>query len=191
MRTSHEAVYSGLSYAAWGYFFLNFDFKLGTVTILPNFVGFLLFLSAISLLSRERRELTLLRPLCALLAVWNIIGWPLSWYGVELSGRFLFLDLLVAAAELYFHFQFLTDMAALAEQYQPRNVELDRQIRCRRAVYVVLITAVTLYMPHVKELPSFLGVVMILVLTILAIVSFMIMWALFRLRRYYREGGYN
>ena len=191
MAAQNDASYNGLSYAAWGYFFLNFDFKLGTVTILPNFVGFLLFLSAISLLSKERRELTLLRPLCALLAVWNIIGWPLSWYGVELSGRFLFLDLLVAAAELYFHFQFLTDMAALAEQYQPRNVELDRQIRCRRAVYVVLITAVTLYMPHVKELPSFLGVVMILVLIILAIVSFMIMWALFRLRRYYREGGYN
>ncbi|MDE6998163.1 MAG: hypothetical protein K2P04_09875, partial [Oscillospiraceae bacterium] len=69
--TDRENLYKGLSHAAWGYFFLNFDFYLGTVSIFPRFAGYLLFLSTIGKLAGERRDLLLLRPLCVLLAVWN------------------------------------------------------------------------------------------------------------------------
>ena len=126
--TDQHTLYSGLSNAAWGYFFLNFDFNLGTVSILPRFVGFLLFLSAIKKLSGERRDLALLRPLCLLLAAWNAIDWLLSWTGGNLDGHILFLDLLVAVAGLYFHFQFLTDIAVFAEQYQPEGGDLDSPV---------------------------------------------------------------
>ena len=48
--TTYNRLYDGISNVAWGYFFLYFDINLGTVSVLPNFVGFLLFLKAIDLL---------------------------------------------------------------------------------------------------------------------------------------------
>ena len=68
MSQDNRDIYSGLSNAAWGYFFLHFDFNLNNVSIFPRFVGWLLLLSACKKLSGERRDLALLRPLAVLLA---------------------------------------------------------------------------------------------------------------------------
>ena len=101
--TSHpEALYRGVSHAAWGYLFLYLDVNLGTVSILPAFVGYLLFWSAISALEGEVRDLSLLRPLCALLGAWAGAGWLYSWTGGSLDGCFYPLDVILQAASLYF-----------------------------------------------------------------------------------------
>lgn len=189
--TEQSTLYSGLSNATWGYFFLNFDINLGTVNIFPRFVGFVLFLSAIRKLSGARRELVLLRPLCVLLAVWAAIDWLLSWTGGGVDGHILFLDLLVAVAGLYFHFQFLTDMAALAEQYQPEGGDLDSRIRRRRTVYIVLITVISLascldLQRPVTQSDLLLGAVAVMAFAAL-ITALFIMAALFELRRCFRE----
>lgn len=144
MNPDREGLRRGLSNAAWGYLFLNFDLNFGTVSVIPRFVGWLLFVAAIRDLSRERRDLVLLRPLGLLLAAWNGVDWLLSWAGGNVGGHILFLDLLAAAVELYFHFQFLTDLAALAARYQPEDGDLDRRLRRRRTVYILLITAVAI-----------------------------------------------
>ena len=101
--TSHpEALYRGVSHAAWGYLFLYLDVNLGTVSILPAFAGYLLFWSAIGALEGEVRDLSLLRPLCALLGAWAGAGWLYSWTGGSLDGRFYPLDVILQAASLYF-----------------------------------------------------------------------------------------
>ena len=48
--TDCQKLFSGISKAAWGYFFLYFNININNVSILPGFVGYLLFLSAIRLL---------------------------------------------------------------------------------------------------------------------------------------------
>lgn len=185
--TDRSVLYSGLSNAACGYFFLNFDFNLGTVSVLPRFAGFLLFLSAIKKLSGERRELALLRPLCILLAVWAAVDWLLSWGGGGVDGHILFLDLLVAVAGLYFHFQFLTDMAAFAEQYQPEGGNLDSRIRRRRTAYIVLITVTSLTssLNLQRIVPGADIIFGVLTVTAIAalITALCVMAALFELRR--------
>ena len=188
MSPERETLYTGLSHAAWGYFFLNFDVNFGTVSVIPRFVGFLLLLSAIGKLSGERRDLTLLRPLAALLSVWYALDWLLSWGGGAVGGHILFLDLIVGAAALYFHFQFLTDMAALAERYQAEGTGLDTRLRRRRTVYVVITTAASL----LGDLPAWLlgdwarwAVVGLALVGLAAAV--LIMWSLFQLRRCFRE----
>ena len=190
--TDNSTLYSGLSNAAWGYFFLNFDFNLNTISIFPRFAGFLLFLSAIRKLSGARRGLALLRPLCILLAVWSAGNWVLSWTGNELDGHILFLDLLVAVAGLYFHFQFLTDMAAFAEQYQPEGGDLDSRIRRRRTVYIVLTTVISLassLSAHLAVIGSGLTPAVLGVLAVAAVITALcIMAALFELRRCVQAG---
>lgn len=177
-------LYTGLSQAAWGYFFVSIDFNLNGVSVLPRFVGWLLLLSASGKLSAVRRELSLLRPLCALLAAWCFGDWLLSWGGGDIDGRFPFLDLVVTVAALYFHFQFLTDMAALAEGYQLDDGNLPAHIRCHRTAYTLLITLISLLESAFRIFPwRWWSGVIVFAAVVTCIVALLIMADLFHLRR--------
>ena len=132
----------GLAYAAWGYFFINFNFSIGTINILPRFVGFLFLLCAINSLLHECKDLLLLRSFCIFFAAMNAIDWLMSFDGRTLDGRVVFFDLLVTVAILYFHFQFLTDIAVLAQTCQKDGEKLSVRLRCCRTIYTLLSTAV-------------------------------------------------
>lgn len=190
MEAEQERLYTGLSHAAWGYFFLHFDFNLGPVSLLPRFVGWLLLLSAIASLREERRELGLLRPLGILEALWSGGDWFLSWMGGSTGGHLLFLDLLLEVVTLYFHFQFLTDMAALAERYQPEEGTLAHRLLHRRTVYLLTLTAISLA-GEMSKLFSWAGWEWLLPGLVLVgcIVAVMIMANLFELRRCFRDGS--
>lgn len=142
--TDRKTLYNGLSYAAWGYLFLYVDLNLNGVSILPRFVGWLLFLAAVEKLKEARRNLALLRPLGAVMVDWTALDWAASWAGADIDGRFLPLDLLTGVAGLYFQFQFLTDMAALAETCVPEEPALRRQILRCRTMQTVLLTVFAL-----------------------------------------------
>lgn len=186
--TDREKLYSGLSNAAWGYFFLTFDFNLNNVSVLPRFVGFYLLFSAIGKLSGERRDLNLLRPLCILLTGWSGLDWLLSWLGGDVEGHILFLDLLVTVVTLYFHFQFLTDMAALSECCQPEDDNLASRIRGHRTAFTLLITVFGLMADLTPVLPWEWWVGMIgFGALITCIVALMIMLDLFHLRKLIRS----
>lgn len=183
--TDSNRLYTGLSQAAWGYFFVTFDFNLNSVSVLPRFVGFYLLFSAIGKLSAERRDLNLLRPLCILLAGWSGMDWLLSWRGGDIEGHILFLDLVVTAVTLYFHFQFLTDMAALAEAYQPDDGNLAARIRSHRTAYTLLVTAIGLLQSLAQAFPwEWWPGIAVFTAVIACIVALMIMADLFRLRRF-------
>lgn len=187
--TDRNRLYDGLTSAAWGYVLLYFDINLGTVSILPRFAGYLLLLQAVRNLAPERRDLSLLRPLGILLAVWSAGDWLLSWGGGDIDGHVLFADLLITAAQLYFHFQFLTDMAALAERYQRPEEKLDRCLLRRRTEYVLLITAIALIQTvnggfaHSDFISG--GAVVLAVFT--AALSFVLMLDLFTLRSCFKN----
>ena len=98
------------------------------------------------------------------------------------------MDLLVSAAAIYFHFQFLSDMAALAERYEPPEGTLAARLRRRRTVYVLVITLVNTlhYLPvsGESELRNYaaLGVMLVAVLAAL-----FVMTGLFALRKLFRD----
>ena len=192
--TDRSSLYTGLSCAAWGYLFLCLDFKLGNVSVLPRFVGWLLFLRAIDELKEERRALALLRPLGILLALWTGADWLASWAGRDVDGHFLPLDLVVSVAQLYFLFQFLTDLAALARARcrEPEAADLSGKILLCRTTQTVLVTAIALspYLPRPGWLPARLmdGTVLILAL-VYALLGIALMLYLFRLRRAFQDAA--
>lgn len=190
--TDRQTLYTGISRAAWGYLFLCVDFNLNQVSILPRFAGWLLFLSAIEKLKEERRDLALLRPLGVLLALWTGADWLASWVGGDVDGHFLPLDLIVAVAQLYFLFQFLTDLAALAESLCPAPegpLLRGRILRCR-TVQTLLVTALdlVLYLPVSPQLPEAVsrGVPLVLAL-VYCLLGVCLMFTLFRLRKGLRD----
>lgn len=185
-----SSLYKGLSCAAWGYLFLNLDFDLGNASILPRFVGWLLFLSAIDKLKEERRDLALLRSLGILLALWTGADWLASWAGRDVDGHLPPLDLVVAVAQLYFLFQFLTDMAALAEARHPEGGALGRKILLCRTVQTVLVTAFALapYLP--ARLPEGVSGGVLAVLAIAyCLLGVALMLFMFQLRRAFRDAA--
>lgn len=137
-----EKLYTALSRVAWAYVFLYINFNLGNLNVLPPWVGYALILSALPLLKEERRDLPLLNPLGWLMLGWSFLGWLFTWGGSSLDGRILFLDLLLTAAHLYFHFQLFTDLAAIAARYQGEEDAIDKSLlTCR--TWVALTTTVT------------------------------------------------
>lgn len=138
---TNRNLYIGVSRAAWGYFFLYFNLNINTVSVLPSFVGFLLFLSALKLLQEEERELALLRPLGILLALWHGVDWVFSWFGNDPEGL-LFLDLIISLANLYFHFQLLTNLSSIAAKYQGEGTSHDARLLKCRTIQTIMLTGV-------------------------------------------------
>ena len=185
--TQSQKLYTGVSRAAWGYIFLYFDIKLGNVSILPSFVGIFLFLSAVDLLQEFRRDLSLLRPLGTLLALWHIGTWIASWFGITLGQYLPVLSIIVTLASMYFHFQLLTDLAALAKTYQTQEELLDRRILKWRTLHTLLLTVSSLISYPLEYVPSLQTYLPAALAVLSLFTSFCIMSVLFDLRRLFRE----
>ena len=110
----------GVQYAAWAYFFLYLDINLNRFSLLPNAVGWYLLSRAVTALEEEHPDLRLLGPLTFPLGLWALKqyafllpAWDLSQFSWLLS----WLALAVELTTLYFHFQFLTDLADIAARH--------------------------------------------------------------------------
>ena len=171
--------YRGLTKIAWGYVFLHFNLNLGTLNVLPNWAGYLLFFSAIQLLGEDLRDLPLLKPFCILLGTAQAIDWlAVLVTGETVLERFFLLNILVTCINLYFHFQLLTDLILLAEGQGVSGMHL----RMCRNVNVVLGTLMALTLPWSDwGVPGLAAVVLMLVLRI--IITVILIWQLFQLRK--------
>lgn len=181
--TDYQKLYNGISKAAWGYFFIYFNINVGAVNLLPSFVGYLFFLSAISCLKDEERELSLLNTLGVILALWHSAEWVVSLFGINLEGSWQFIDIIISLVNLYFQFQLLTNLASIATKYQPEGYELDEKLLRYRTLQTVMLTAIEIIInlqPWLSEVWTYISVIMIIVYLIAGIC---LMKALFNLRR--------
>ncbi|MBQ8893271.1 MAG: hypothetical protein IJ043_02550 [Clostridia bacterium] len=106
---------NAIKYIAGGYLFLHLNINLGTLNLLPGWAGYLLIYRALEPLGEEQPSARLLKPLAILLGVWEGLQWLLTLLNVQ--AEFWILELIAGAIGLYFHFQLLTDLAAVAEQH--------------------------------------------------------------------------
>lgn len=181
--TEYQKVYSGISKAAWGYFFLYFNINFNNVSILPSFVGYLLFLSAINLLKEEERELSLLHTLGTIMALWTGVEWLASFVGLNLEGMWQFIDIIISLVNLYFHFQFLTNLASIAAKYQSEGYELDAKLLRYRTLQTVMLTAIEIIIRFQPWLSEAWTVISIGMLIVYLIAGICLMKALFDLRK--------
>ena len=188
--TDYIKLYKGIGRAAWGYFFVYFDLKFNAVSFTPSFIGFLLLLSAIDLLSEEERELNLLHTLGAILTVWNLVSWLASFAAIDLDGLLHVVDIVIGVSNIYFHFQFVTNLASIAAKYQSEGQELDAKLLAYRSVQTVMHT-VAIVLINLTQRTDFLGeytetigVCATIVIAIMyLLITVLLMKALFELRK--------
>lgn len=183
-----QKLYDGIGKAAWGYLFIYFNINLGTVNILPAFVGYLLFLSAIKLLSDEERELKLLETIGALLMLWHLAAWVVaSFAAIDLDGIVPIADIIASVINIYFHFQLLTNLASIAAKYQPEGEGLDRSILNCRTFQTIMLTAAIILL-RLTSPDNFVGAYTSIGIAILYLIAAAVMMnTLFDLRRCFAE----
>ena len=165
----YEKIYNGISKAIWGYFFLYFDINLGTISILPSFIGFILFLKAINLLEEEERELSLLKTLGLILVTWNVVEWLAKCVGYSFGNKWQFVTLIAGLLNMYFHFQFLTNIASIATKHQEENCTYDKTLLFCRTIQTLMLT-VFLVVTNLNFIPEDILVYPTLILAIIYII---------------------
>lgn len=127
---------------AYGYLLLHLNFNLGTLNVLPNWLGYIQILRALPALGEYEPSALLLRPLGILLALWEGVLWTVDLAGSSLTG-YLF-TVIATVIALYFHFQLLTNLADIAGSC---SCPERKRILTLRTVRTVLITLFALPIP--------------------------------------------
>lgn len=118
-----------------------------------------------------------------IITVWHIASWLASWGSIDLDGTLQVVDIIIGVVNIYFHFQFLTNLASIAAKYQSEDHEFDAKLLRYRTMQTVMLTAVIVLGYLAKwqvELVTFVSVGMIIAYLIVAI---LLMKTLFDLRR--------
>lgn len=144
-RDEREKLIHAVGLIAWGFLLLHLNFSIGTLNLLPNWLGYLLMLSALPLLAGQTPSVLLLRPLGIVLAVWEGIQWVLVLLCVQPS--FYLLEVAAAVLALYFHFQLFTNLAEVADTWECPQVQSLLRLRTVRTIFM---TALLLPFPWEK-----------------------------------------
>ena len=179
--TDRVSLHKGLTRALWGYVFLTCNVKIGPGNIMPEFIGWFCLLCALSYLREARRDLALLRPFAQVMTLWSMADGLSSLLGRSLGLLLPPLMWLSSAAALYFHFQFLTDCAALAAARG--REDLRRSLLRQRTVRTVVQTGLVLSTPF-AEAAEGIGTALLMAAALIYIVaSLCVIAALASLRR--------
>lgn len=140
-----------------GYLFLHFNLNLGTLNILPNWVGYLFINEILPDLALTRPSALLLRPLGRGLAAWEGVCWLLALFSITptgLLGTSLWQLAQAAAgvAGLYFHFQLLTDLAETARMKEYPSVK--KLLRLRTVKILLATFTMVIVFPPASQLLS-------------------------------------
>lgn len=134
-----EELIAAVRRVAWGCVLLHLNFTLGTLNILPNWLGYALILSALPTLGQGEPSALLLRPLGQALAIWEGILWLTALFG--LTPNIPIVTAIATVVVLYFHFQLLTNIAAIAQQW---HCPQQGRILTLRTIRTLLITVLAL-----------------------------------------------
>lgn len=133
------SVLNAIGKISWGYFFIYLNLNLGTISILPPWVGFLLIYAALDTVAAMEPSAKLLKPFALLLAAEDAVEWGLTIFSITLD--FYWIDIFVNVISLYFHFQLLTNLAKIAESQECTSASKLKKLR---SVQTILLTIMTL-----------------------------------------------
>ena len=153
------------------YIFIYLNINLGTLDILPDWLGYLFILGALPTLSLWEESTGLLRNLGILLTVYEGAEWILQLLGGQTDIPMI--SLIAGIIGLYFHFQLLTNMASIASEYRlPGRSENLLKLRTANTVLqTIAMLTMQLSARFEAAWPALVMVVIIVILTIMITVS--------------------
>ena len=180
-----EKLIQSIGRIAWATLFLFLDININGISLLPEFVGYLMILSAIDGLVSKVREIGLLKPLALMLTIWYGLGWFAAFAGVDIHNSILAVSLLMTVVSVYFYFQLLSDIAIIAKEVQSETADTDRRILLWRNVQLILTTLSSLivYFTAASTLQGVIGVIALFLILGTAVSCIGIILTLFDLKK--------
>ncbi len=197
-----NSLIGGISKIAWGFVFILFHFKINSIDLLPDFIGYILVAIGIGSLSENLGHLKLLRPLSIIIAIWAASVWfteSLTLTSILTAGYMStvmgYLSTAMGVVTLIFTIILLTDLSILAGKHQPEGKNLDRRLIVARNIYAVcysvsiaLSLSVLMTFNKAPEILTGLSMGLSLVLGIAMLVTMIIILvSLFTLRKFITE----
>lgn len=147
-----QTVARGVKKLAWGYAFLYFAINIAGFDVLPDFVGWLLFLGGIQGLKAARPKIALLEGFGAALLLWSV-GELL---GLEArAGEWWALPgLIVQLIRVYFHFQLLSEVGELALTWREHTHRKDHAAALFKARDRVVVLQAALVLLSALPIPE-------------------------------------
>ncbi len=102
---------SAIKKIAISYILIYLHINISVIDILPDWLGYFLIVSVLPVLSQKEKSAQLLKPFGIAIGIWNIVEWLLKIAGDELN--FYVISLVFSIITIYFHFQLITNIAAL------------------------------------------------------------------------------
>ena len=133
---NQEKLIKSLSYIIWGYVLIHFSINIQTIDILPEWIGYFLLLQTITVLSHYDPSISLLKPFAIGLVIYTLCDWVFTIFGIAFDVYIL--HLLIQIISLYFHFQFLTNLANIATQFSYNKTHHILLLRTIRTVFITL-----------------------------------------------------
>lgn len=115
---------------AWGYILIHLHFRLGPVDLLPDWLGYILFYFAINTIKEKEPSAKLLQPLTVILGIWDV--------ALIFIQEIQAFGIIITVLSLYFHFQFLTNIASIAGKYMCLEKDKILQLRVARTILVTV-----------------------------------------------------
>lgn len=134
--SDREKLAKALGQILWGYAMLHLDINLGSIDILPNWLGFYFFYKALSAIAETEPSAGLLKPLCIILGGWEGLLWVGKILGIVSAG--IILTTISTVLRLYFFFQLLTNIADAAEKF---GCPGKKKLLTLRTVQTITLTA--------------------------------------------------
>ena len=153
------------------YIFIYLNINLGTLDILPDWLGYVFILGALPMLSLWEESMGLLRNLGFLLAIYEGVEWILNLMGGKADIPII--SLIAGIIGLYFHFQLLTNMASIASEYglTGRSENLLKLRTANTVLQTVAMLTMQLSARFEAAWPALVMVFVVVILTIMITVS--------------------
>lgn len=156
MKEEKKLICKGITQMIWGYFFLHLNLYIGSINLLPNWMGYIFMILALQKLEMGNDSTLMLKPLGWVLAIWADIVWVLTVFGIEVD--IYAITVFAALLDLYFHFQMFNNLASIAEEYEcPQRKQL-LLLRFAKAALIIIFV-----LPYDWETASLLSIAMIMV----------------------------
>lgn len=118
------------------YVILLFNFSLGTINIIPNWLAYIYFYKAVPPISKYEKSVSLLNPIIIVLGIYECIEWILVIFGMNLD--IYALNLIITAVSLYFNFQLLTNITDISLKNNFKNAKFLYLLRNIKTILITI-----------------------------------------------------
>ena len=151
-----------------GYLFIFVSINLLGFDLLPDFIGYIMILSALPVISEKEKSAKLLKPIGTVLGIWSLLEWILKIGYAQINIKIVLI--LISVLGIYVDYQLITNISELAS-----DSKIKRRIRILRDTVVITHTVASIFVMFPKLVYAALAV---------GIVQFiMFIWILIEFRR--------